>query len=832
MARVRIWYHQANVSYDVYASLARTIAGLSGSSNSGWIPGTGSTNHAAMDNGVEVPMASFVNTNDPDGTLNTTTGDAFRTQYPLTGDFASGNWLWFVECSYDTGFSTCQGRIRFRLFRGASPTGSDAVEITSGQLQGSIAIMDGTSTQNESQLTFNPGAFSLNNEYLFVQCAWERTVAGSMSSNDVHWRGNNTTYTRLETSTFTPTAFGGRIDEASSSGAPNSAGVVTDTALAGVGVGDLIFVVASEINANTSVSCSDNLGNTYTPINGGTNGTINNKAFYSIVTTAGNATPSVVGTTSGNAYVIAAAAYKGPFTASPLDVNPSTLNDSADPMVTNASGTLSQADELVIGYFSALASSAHTITPSGADVDAHRISGSNEAVITSTVVSATTSLTMGLTVGGALATVCGIATFKKKSEAKITIDVGAFSFAGQQITLKRNRKVPVDAGAYAFAGQQITLKKGRSAVIGAGAYAFAGQQITFKRTYKESIAVGAFTFAGPQIALEHGYKVTIGAGAFIFTGQDITLTKSVAAKIIPIDAGAYAFAGQQITFKRTYKEVITVGAFTFTGQAITLKRVSKIVIGAGAYAFAGPDIALKRTQKVAIGVGAYTFAGLDIGLKRGRKAVIDVGAYTFAGQQITFRRTYKVSITVGAFVFTGQEIVLTRVGARSLLVQAGAFAFTGQQITLRRTLKVTVGVGAFTFAGQDIALKRGRKAIIGVGAWAFAGQQITFRRTYKVIVTVGAFTFTGQAITLRKTNKITMGTGAYTFTGPNINLKRGRKFAVDVGAWAFAGQNIDFKRGRKVIMNAGNFVFTGQDIALTKGGVAVTNRGSFFHVLQ
>lgn len=151
----------------------------------GWIVGTGATQHAAMDWGIEVPSANFVDTTHPDGTLDNTTGDFLRTENALTGAFAAGNWSLTFVLTAETSGGAADGRIRFRLFKGSAADGSNAVEITSAQQSCGIATDVGTKVSS-ALTTFNPGAFSLNNEYLFFQIAWERTGAGGMANSDVH----------------------------------------------------------------------------------------------------------------------------------------------------------------------------------------------------------------------------------------------------------------------------------------------------------------------------------------------------------------------------------------------------------------------------------------------------------------------------------------------------------------------------------------------------------------------------------------------------------------------------------------------------------------------
>ena len=140
----------------------------------------------------------------PDGTLDTTLFDAFRTTNAYNGSFASANWTFVFSVQATTNGGAQDGRIRFRLIK-ADADGSNATEITAGQQQASLVSNVATTGTFESSLTVNPGAFSVSNQYIFVQIAWERTGAGGMTTSDINWvRGSGTTTgTRITSSDFT-----------------------------------------------------------------------------------------------------------------------------------------------------------------------------------------------------------------------------------------------------------------------------------------------------------------------------------------------------------------------------------------------------------------------------------------------------------------------------------------------------------------------------------------------------------------------------------------------------------------------------------------------------
>lgn len=171
----------------------------------GWVVGTGSTNHSELASRAERASATFTGTTVPDGTLDTTLKDAFRSVSALTGNFASANWVFDFVVQSPTNGGAADGRIRFRIIR-ADADGANAVEITSAQQQASL-LTNVTTSDADSTLTVNPGAFSITNQYLFIQIAWERTGAGGMTTTNIRFRSGSatTTGTRLTTSSFSPT---------------------------------------------------------------------------------------------------------------------------------------------------------------------------------------------------------------------------------------------------------------------------------------------------------------------------------------------------------------------------------------------------------------------------------------------------------------------------------------------------------------------------------------------------------------------------------------------------------------------------------------------------
>lgn len=181
------WYLTATT-----ANSWRTIdeATQSAANNSdGWVVSTGSTNNSEFFVGVERAATTFSGSTVPDGSLDTTNFDAFRTTNKYRGTFASATWDFHFVVRGVTSANSQAGACVFRLFKGANADGTGATEITSAQQTASTVTITATGTDFDSALaTLNPGAIALNDQYLFIQIAWKRTGAGSMTTNDVNWR--------------------------------------------------------------------------------------------------------------------------------------------------------------------------------------------------------------------------------------------------------------------------------------------------------------------------------------------------------------------------------------------------------------------------------------------------------------------------------------------------------------------------------------------------------------------------------------------------------------------------------------------------------------------
>jgi hypothetical protein len=190
-----------------------------------------------------------------------------------------------------------------------------------------------------------------------------------------------------------------------------------------VDIGDLVIVAVNESTSLTATAASDNLGNAYSAINAGTDaGAMTLRGFYSRVTNAGYITPiTVTCSASADDFVALAAAYKGPFVDPPLDMTPANTTDITSPFTTTTSGTLTQADELIIVIGADVTAAGPQYvgnSPLVRDHDGVQTGAFLSAAIMSAVVSSTADTAYSFTkTSDPTAAVQTIATFKKASGA-------------------------------------------------------------------------------------------------------------------------------------------------------------------------------------------------------------------------------------------------------------------------------------------------------------------------------------------------------------------------------------------------------------------------------
>jgi hypothetical protein len=183
-----------------------------------------------------------------------------------------------------------------------------------------------------------------------------------------------------------------------------------------VSIGDVVVAVLSEQTSLTVTTVSDNLGNSYTAQNAGTDaGNVTGRAYWFRITSAGTLT-SVDATTTGSTdnVVFTAVVYQGPFDPSPLDANPGNASNAlTSPFSCPASGALAAQYQMIVAWMSTTTAAAYSATaPLVLDSD-QASSTVAHVVIGSMVVSSTASVTPVFSAGSnPAADVLGTLSFK------------------------------------------------------------------------------------------------------------------------------------------------------------------------------------------------------------------------------------------------------------------------------------------------------------------------------------------------------------------------------------------------------------------------------------
>jgi hypothetical protein len=124
------------------------------------------------------------------GTAATTAGDSFVAG-PLTGTFSSG--VWNYTLNLRASIAGAVGHVNVRTWRSVNANGASATQIIANTA-GAIVTLSTTADVN-SGITYNPGALTFNNEYLFFQTEWQETTKGTTTNNNVLFRAGTTSIT-------------------------------------------------------------------------------------------------------------------------------------------------------------------------------------------------------------------------------------------------------------------------------------------------------------------------------------------------------------------------------------------------------------------------------------------------------------------------------------------------------------------------------------------------------------------------------------------------------------------------------------------------------------
>lgn len=146
--------------------------------------------------------------------------DCWRISAATTGVFSAGTWYSSTSVISVTAALSGAGRVNYRLWRSSSESGAAPTELTKGRMVGTTITALSTTVAQSSSASTQIASFSLTNEYLFMNMAWEIVTASGNNGADADIRFGSLAQTDgsgLITSIFSGTvaapaaAFGGMM---------------------------------------------------------------------------------------------------------------------------------------------------------------------------------------------------------------------------------------------------------------------------------------------------------------------------------------------------------------------------------------------------------------------------------------------------------------------------------------------------------------------------------------------------------------------------------------------------------------------------------------------
>lgn len=188
---IQTYYCNDPIQSGSSAGLLTPTQPTASTSLTGWTVGTTvATRYSRQSYNVKIAAGNFTATLQPSGPPITASShiaeDCWRISAATSGIFSRGTWYSSVSIIAVTNASSQQGRARFRLWRSTDVGGANAIEITdsSQPVIGAITGALSTSVATSSFASFSLPAIGLSSEFLFLQVAWETTMAGGNASAD------------------------------------------------------------------------------------------------------------------------------------------------------------------------------------------------------------------------------------------------------------------------------------------------------------------------------------------------------------------------------------------------------------------------------------------------------------------------------------------------------------------------------------------------------------------------------------------------------------------------------------------------------------------------
>lgn len=509
-------------------------------------------------------------------------------------------------------------------------------------------------------------------------------------------------------------------------GASCGATNILTTGSATVVVGDLIVVCFAQQTALTASGVTDNLGNTYTAANAGTDaGVITGRFFYSRVTAAGalsSVTVAAVG--SANDFAGAARAIEGPFDVTDLVGSTTPANTTADittPFVCPLSGTLdanSGRAKLVVGW--AVRDNNVAWASDSPNVEVAEANRANAGLtIGVQVVTGTTSTAPAFSGTNPAAIVLGTIAFNMGTQAHVgqaeLLDgFGAFSATG---LLNQRVSAELLDGFGALSVNALNTKPGEATLSGAGSLSVNATipASTVSNTTRARLGtVGEFAI-GQGMPLKLAIVTRAGEATFAGSGS-----LSVEARKVNNSAAIFAGLGsvsvQAAVISQTVANLVrarlgTVGEFAigqgqpaklagaaahqaevrFAGSGSLSARALQAHVIAVTFAGAGSLSVEARQRQIA----AATFSGAgSLSVNAVIQAVAHQGAATFAGSGSLSADAQHRKAAQATFAGSGSLSVLANQR------QSAAATFAGSGSLSANVLQAHIAAATFSGSGS------------------------------------------------------------------------------------------------------------------------------------
>ena len=441
-------------------------------------------------------------------------------------------------------------------------------------------------------------------------------------------------------------AFGGLKGTLTING--NSVGA--SNALAGsvaVNALDLVFVIFGQQTNLTATTCTDNLGNTYTATNAGTDaGTVTGRAYYSVVTNAGTITSvTVSASASTNDFAGIAAVIEGPFCDAAVVVDKNIANATGDlssPFTCPATGTLGFPEEAILCWSASDGNATWSATSPNLKALQANNSTNIKVIIGYQAVSSTGTVSPEFTGTNPSVNLLGTTTFKQQIQGGIT-----FGAAGS-------------LSASAVVSEVAVAQLSGSGVVGVN-----GAQV--EAAYSALIAsgtLGAVALLTQDVAAAFHGSATMGAGG----GAQQSARANLAGSGL-IGADIKKGSRAKVTWahgKGNQNPVVFTNGAALTGSGVMVARLSSLSQATAAFAGSGvmgASAAENETDGTAFaGVGSLSaVAGL---LEPASAALIGSGLLAASAYKLTFTSTG----------LTGSGLL----SAGALQIEAARASFSGE----------------------------------------------------------------------------------------------------------------------------------------------------------